>query len=86
MVQTYDGFRAEKHVSKVLTGGTTYISGNTADDYLPLAGDLDGSAEISVVPGVDLTTPADDGNVWIHLGDLREERTVGALNARRNRH
>lgn len=61
----------------------TYISGNTADDDLFLAGGLDGSAEVSIVPGIDLAGPADDGDVGVHLGDLGDERAVGSLNARR---
>ena len=56
----------------------TDICGNTADDDLLLAGGLDGSAEVGVVPGVDLTVSANDGVVGVQFSDLREERTVGA--------
>jgi hypothetical protein len=56
----------------------TYIGGNTADDDLLLPGGLDGSTEVGVVPGVDLTVSANDGVVGVQFGDLREERTVGA--------
>ena len=57
----------------------TYISGDTADDDLLLASSLDCSTEISVVPGIDLTTPADDSDIRIHLNDLWEEWTVWAF-------
>jgi hypothetical protein len=78
MVQTYDGSRVEYRVLRILTGEVTYISGDTADDDLLLASGLDGSTEVGVVPGVDLTTPADDGDVGMHITYLREEGTVGA--------
>ena len=61
----------------------TYIGGDTTDDDLLLFGDLDGSTEISVIPKIDLTVPADDGGVGIRFCDLREERAVGVSNARR---
>ena len=55
---------------------TTYIGGDTGDDHLFLPGGLDGSTEVSVIPGIDLTTPADDSDIGMHVGDLRRERTV----------
>jgi len=55
-----------------LVGDVTYISGDTADNDLLLAGGLDGSAEIGAVPGVDLTTPTDNGDVGVHFSDLRD--------------
>ena len=64
----------------------THVSGDTADDDLLLAGGLNGGTEVTVVPGVDLTTPANDSDVGVHLSNLGEERTVGAWNARENEH
>ena len=78
MVQTCDYLRVKNHILRSLAGGITYISGDTADDNLFLAGGLDGGTEVGVVPGVDLTTPANDGDVGVHFSNLREERTVGA--------
>ena len=63
----------------------TYISGDTADDDLLLASGLDCSTEVGAIPGVDLTLPADDSGVGVHCSNLREDRTVGALNARGNK-
>ena len=80
MVQTCDGLRVENYVPKKPAGGTTYISGDTADDDLLLASGLDGGTEVSVIPGIDLATPTDDGGVGVHIDDLREERTVRAFN------
>lgn len=62
----------------------TYIGGDAANDDLTLASGLDGSAEVSIVPGVNLTAPADDGDVRVHGSDLREERAVGTLNTQGN--
>ena len=56
----------------------TYIDGDTCKNHLLLPGGLDGSTEISVIPGIDLTVPADDGDIGIHIGDLARERTVRA--------
>jgi hypothetical protein len=78
MVQTCDYLRVENHILRSLAGEITYVSGDTADDDLFLAGGFDGSTEVGVVPGVDLTTPANDGDVGVHFSDLREERAVGA--------
>ena len=64
---------------KILAGETTYFGDNTADDDLLFASGLYGSTEVSVVPGIDFTTPADNGNVGIHLSDLREERAIRAF-------
>ena len=67
----------------MLAGETTYFGDNTADDDLLFASGLDGSTEVSVVPGVDFTIPVDNGNIGIHLSDLREERAFRALTRRR---
>jgi hypothetical protein len=56
----------------------TYVSGDTGDDDLLLAGGLDGGTEVGVVPGVDLALSMNDGVVGVQFSDLREERTVGA--------
>jgi len=56
-----------------------HIGNDTADDDLFLAGGLHSGTEVGVVHGVDLAVPADDGDVGEHLGDLRDEGTVGTL-------
>lgn len=65
-------------------GEVTYVGDDAADDDLLLAGGLHGGAEVGVVHGVDLAISADDGDVGIHLNDLREEGAVGAFVAQRN--
>jgi hypothetical protein len=82
MVLIYDFLRVKGHVLRSLTGGVTYFSDKTADDNLLLARGLDGGTEVGVVPGVDLTIPADDGDVGVHFSNLREQRTIGAWNTR----
>ena len=57
----------------------TNFGNDTADDKLFLSGGLDCSAEILVVPCVDLTLTADQGGIGIHFGDLLEQEAVGAL-------
>ena len=81
-MQTYGRLRVKNRTLGSLEGKATYIGGNTSDDELILASGLDGSAKVSVVPGIDLTTPADDGNVGVHVCDLREKRAVWTLNMR----
>jgi len=61
----------------------TYISGDTGNDHLFLPGGLDGSTEVSVIPGIDLTTPADDGDIGMYVSDLRRERTVRTWGTRK---
>lgn len=63
----------------------TYIGGDTADDDLLLTSGLNGSTEVGTVPGVDLTLPADKSDVGVHVSNLGEDRTVGALNGRGNK-
>ena len=70
--------RVGGHGPKILVDEVTHIGGETTNDHLFLSGGLDGSPEVSVIPGIDLATPADDGDVGIHFGDLRYERTVRA--------
>jgi hypothetical protein len=72
MVLIYDFLRVKGHVLRSLTGGVTYFSDKTADDDLLLARGLDGGTEVGVVPGVDLTIPADDGDVGVHFSNFRE--------------
>ena len=62
----------------------THISGDTADDDLFLASSFHCSTEIGIVPRIDLTTSADDCDIWIHLRDLWKERTIGAFSARKS--
>ena len=66
------------YVPRSLADETTYIGGDTADDDLLLASGLHGSTKVGAIPGVDLTTPADDGDVGVQFGDHREERAVRA--------
>lgn len=61
-----------------LTSEVTYISSDTSNDHLFLSGGLDGSTEVSVIPGIDLAAPADDSNIGVHFGDLRYEWSVRA--------
>ena len=68
--------RVENHTLEA--SEETYVSGDTVNDDLLLAGGLDSSTEISVVPRVDLTAPANDGGVGVRVSDLREERTSEA--------
>ena len=75
-MQTCDGLCVENYLPKMLAGETAYISGDTAENDLLFASGLDSSTEVGVVPGIDFTTPADNGNVGIHLSDLREERAI----------
>ena len=77
-MQTCNHLRVKNHILRNLAGGITYVSSDTADDDLFLASGLDSSTEVGVVPGVDLATPANDGDVGVHFSDLREERAVGA--------
>ena len=81
-MQTYNRLHVRNHALGRLVGKATYISGDTSDDELFLASGLDGSAKVSVVPGIDLTTPADDGSVGVHVCDLREKGAVWTLNRR----
>ena len=81
-MQTYDHLHVKNHTLGSLVGKATYIGGDTSDDELFLASGLDSSAKVSVVPGIDLTTPADDGSVGVHVCDLREKRAVWTLNRR----
>ena len=60
----------------------THISSDTADDDLLLASSLNCGTEIGAVPGIDLTIPADDGDIWVHLRYLCEEWSVGAFMTR----
>ena len=62
----------------------TYVGDDAADDDLLLASGLHGGTEVRVVHGVDLTIPADDGDVGVHFGDLGEEGAVGTLTAQGN--
>jgi hypothetical protein len=75
-VQTCECLRVENHTLEA--SGETSVSGDTVNDDLLLAGGLDSSTDISVVPGVDLTAPANDGSVGVRVSDLSEERTVEA--------
>ena len=79
MVQTYDELRVQTYKSRRLADQMTHISSDTANDDLFLASSLDCSTEVSVVPGIDLTIPADDGDIRVHLRYLCEEWSVGAL-------
>ena len=81
-MQTYGRLHVKNHILGSLVGKATYIGGDTSDDELILASGLDGSAKVSVVPGVDLTAPADDGSVGVHVCDLWEKRAVWTLNMR----
>jgi hypothetical protein len=83
-VQTYKCLRVESHKLWGLASEETYVSGDTVNDDLLLAGGLDSSTDISVVPGVDLTAPANDGGVGVRVSDLSEERTVEAWRAQGN--
>ena len=55
-----------------------YVGGDTGNDHLFPPSGLDGSTEVSVIPSIDLTIPADDGDVGIHVSDLARERIVRA--------
>ena len=81
-MQTYDRLHVRNRTLGSLVGKATYIGGDTSDDELILASGLDGSAKVSVVPGINLTTPADDCSIGVHVCDLREERAVWTLNRR----
>ena len=82
-MQTYDRLHVRNRTLGSLVGKATYIGGNTSDDELILAGGLDGSAKVSVVPGIDLTAPTDNGSVGVHVCDLWEKRAVWTLNTRK---
>ena len=56
----------------------TNVSSDAGQDNLALARRLDGSAEVGVVPGVDLAVAADQRRVGIHAGDFLGEQAVGA--------
>ena len=78
-MQTYECLCVENHTLWRLASEATYISDDTVNDDLIPAGGLNNSTEISIVPGVDLTTPADDGSVGVRVSDLSlEQRTVEA--------
>lgn len=83
-MQTCHCSRVENQELGGLADEVTYIGGDTANDHLVLTGGLHGGTEVGVVPGVDLTTPADDGDIGVHLGNLREEGAVGASTAHEN--
>jgi hypothetical protein len=84
MVQTCYCSHVENRKLRGLANEVTYIGGDTTNDDLVFAGGHHGSTEVGVIPGVDLTTPADDGDVGVHLGNLREEGAVGASAAHEN--
>ena len=71
-------FRIEDRGQKDLASEVTYIGGDTGDDHLLLPSGLDGSTEVGVIPGIDLTVPTDGGDIGIHVSDLVRERTVRA--------
>lgn len=79
-MQTCDCSCVENYALEGVGGEVTHIGGDTANDDLFLASGRDGSAEVSVVPSIDFTIPADDGDVGVHLGDLGKEWAIGALN------
>ena len=81
-MQTYNRLHVRNHALGRLVGKATYISGDTSDNELFLASGLDGSAKVGVVPGINLTTPADDCSVGVHVCDLWEKRAVWTLNRR----
>ena len=56
----------------------TYIGDDAADDDLALASGLHGCTEVGVVRSVDLTIPADNGDIGVHFCDLGDERAVGS--------
>lgn len=56
----------------------TNFSHDTTNDQLFLASGADGSTELLVVPGVDLTLALDKGGVGVHIPDFLEQETVGA--------
>ena len=77
-MQTYECLCVENHTLWRLASKASYISDDTVNDDLIPAGGPNNSTEISIVPGVDLTTPADDGSVGVRVSDLSEERTAEA--------
>jgi hypothetical protein len=77
-VETCERLRVENHTPWSLASEATYVSGDIVNDDLLLAGGLDSSTEISVVPGVDLTAPMNNGGVGVRVSDLSEKRTVEA--------
>lgn len=57
----------------------TNFSNNTTNNKLLLSSGLNSSAEICIVPGVNLALATDEGGVGVHVGDLLEQQAVGAL-------
>jgi len=78
-VQTCGRLCVECHVLGGLAREVTYIGDDAADNDLVLASGLHGGTELAVVHSVDLTVPVDDGDVGVHLGDLRDDGAVGTL-------
>ena len=83
-MQTCGRSLVECHVLRGLAREMTYIGDNAADNDLVPTGGLHGSTEVGVVHSVDLTVPMDDGDVGVHLGNLRDDWAVGALIAQRD--
>ena len=77
-MQTCGCFPIEDRGQKDLASEVTYIGGDTGDDHLLLPSGFDGSTEVSVIPGIDLIVPVDNGDIGIHVCDLARERTVRA--------
>lgn len=74
-------FRKDGDVFKL-----TNFGNDTGDDQLLLASGLDGSTEVGVVPGVDLTLATDEGGIGVQVHDLLEHEAVRTLVGRAGQH
>ena len=54
----------------------TYVGSDAGQDDLFLARRLDGGAEVSVVPCIDLTIAFDEWRVGMHINNLLDQLTV----------